>query len=126
MTSAMLTALCCTPTLLAELGGPPCLPGSRLCAFSSAVASLAAAAPSHFFRPPSTTRSARCPPTPPLQASELRRRNEARMEALVAEGAAQHEPLALPNRWATSLSTQRAWLIRRFFAIYWRLPEYSE
>lgn len=59
-----------------------------------------------------------------LQESGLCQENEARLEAL--SGQRSEAPLALAGRYATSRRTQRAWLIRRFFAIYWRSPNYSE
>lgn len=91
-----------------------------MCVF---VPSLAPALPPHNVPAPGTGPA----PLPHCaQASELCARNETRMEELVAAGRAQHEPLRLASRWATSLSTQRAWLVRRFFAVYWRMPEYSE
>ena len=58
--------------------------------------------------------------------SELGQKNEARMDKLVASGRGQHEPLKLASRYASSLGTQRIWLIKRFFAIYWRSPQYSK
>ena len=40
------------------------------------------------------------------------------MDALAAaKGSA--PPLSMPSRFATSLSTQRKWLMRKFFGIYW-------
>ncbi|GAB4819215.1 hypothetical protein N2152v2_006261 [Parachlorella kessleri] len=59
------------------------------------------------------------------QASELHQKNKARMDKLVEAGRGQHEPLKLASRYATSLGTQRFWLIKRFFAIYWRSPQYN-
>ena len=76
-----------------------------------------------------------CPPARPasparpprrLQASPLQKDNAAKMEALAAEGKAAHEPLRLTGVYATSGGTQRAVLIRKFFKLYWRNPNYSE
>ena len=58
--------------------------------------------------------------------SQLRRDNEAHMDALVAQGKATHEQLALAGEYATSSGTQRSVLIRKFFMLYWRNPNYSE
>lgn len=68
-----------------------------------------------------------CPPTPCppcMQSSELRAANEATMDALAAEKGA--TPLSLPSRYATRMSTQRSWLMKKFWSIYWHSPSYSE
>jgi hypothetical protein len=48
------------------------------------------------------------------------------MEALAEEGKKAHEPLRLTGVYATSGRTQRLVLIRKFFMLYWRNPNYSE
>jgi ABC-type multidrug transport system ATPase subunit/ABC-type multidrug transport system permease subunit len=59
------------------------------------------------------------------QESELRQRNEARMDELAAKGAKEHEPLSMTSRYATSYSTQRTMLLHKFFIQYWRNPNYN-
>ena len=54
----------------------------------------------------------------------MRQENDAVMAALAAEKGA--EPLKLTSKYATSLSTQRKWLVRKFLGIYWYSPSYSE
>ncbi len=61
---------------------------------------------------------------PAVQESGLRQENDAAMAALAAEEGA--EPLKLTSKYATSLSTQRKWLVRKFLGIYWYSPSYSE
>jgi hypothetical protein len=61
-----------------------------------------------------------------LQASELRRHNDAAAELLVEEGLAAHQPLTVPSQYAASFGMQRRMLLRKFFAIYFRSPHYSE
>ena len=48
------------------------------------------------------------------------------MEAMAEEGKKEHEPLRLTGVYATSGGTQRSVLIRKFFMLYWRNPNYSE
>ncbi|KAK2076776.1 hypothetical protein QBZ16_005002 [Prototheca wickerhamii] len=56
-------------------------------------------------------------------ASALKKQNDERAEALVAKGAAEHEPLSFATRYAASKNTQRKWLIRKFYKLYWYTPE---
>eukprot|EP00887_Chlorella_sp_A99_P006644 scaffold3.g6644.t1 len=58
-------------------------------------------------------------------ASQLKRDNDARAEALVAEGRAAHEPLRLAGAYATPLATQARWLVDRWFKLFWRTPDYN-
>lgn len=48
------------------------------------------------------------------------------MDELLEQGRQEGQPLQLPSRWATSMATQRRWLLWRAFAVYWRSPQYSE
>ena len=72
--------------------------------------------------------SAACSLAPPrrAQASELRRRNDEAGEALVAAGLAAHQPLTVASQYAASFWTQRRLLLKKYFAIYFRSPHYSE
>ena len=54
------------------------------------------------------------------QESTLRRAHESRMDSLLA---APGQELTVSGKYATSLSTQRYWLIRKFFKLYWHSPQ---
>lgn len=58
-------------------------------------------------------------------ASELCHRNLDTAALLVAAGLAAHTPLAVAHTYATSAATQRAWLLRKWFLMYWRMPSYN-
>ena len=52
--------------------------------------------------------------------SSLRLANEAHMDSLLATPG---QELTVSGKYATSLSTQRYWLVRKFFKVYWHSPQ---
>ena len=58
-------------------------------------------------------------------ANQLRAANEARGEALVAEGKTAFQPLKLQGRYATSQATQRSALMSKWWKLYARMPDYN-
>ena len=58
--------------------------------------------------------------------SELRKSNDEAGARLAALAAKEHAPLEVAGRYAASAAVQRWWLLRKFTAIFYRSPHYSE
>ena len=54
-----------------------------------------------------------------LQESQLCRSNAAAAEKLIAEGRAEHKPLAYDSLYASGKLTQITWLLKKWNTAYW-------